>query len=109
MARPIVEIFPDLTPAATEIGVRGPQGAQGEQGIQGDQGIQGPPGFEATYNFASPLLTWTVTHNFNTLYLVVETYTSSGDPIEGTVTHPDANTVEVEWYFPTSGELRLFN
>lgn len=113
-AEPVVDII--LEEAAivdiAAVGMQGPQGSTGPQGPQGEEGAQGQPGagsFFASFNFASPSTEWVITHNRGTYAIVVETFTQSGDPIEGTVTYPDPNTIVVDWFYPTAGEARIFS
>jgi len=93
-----------LTPG----GPPGPPGPTGQQGSQGQSGTPGPGAYLAEFNFASPATTWTVVHNQNSLGMNVETFDTNGDPIEGFVRFIDANTVEIDWYYPTAGLARLF-
>ena len=92
----------------------GPPGARGEKGDQGDAGPQGPAGLDGPgayyqeFNYATPASTWTAVHNQNTFALSVEAVDLSGDPIEGYVRYVDANTIEIDWYYPTAGAARVF-
>ena len=49
-----------------------------------------------------------VVHNQNSVALNVETVDTSGESIEGNVRFVDANTVVIDWYYPTAGLARLF-
>lgn len=83
-------------------------GPQGPQGIQGLPGAPGSGSFYAEYSFASPSISWVIQHNKNSYGINVETLDPSGTPMIGTVSYPDSNTVQVDWYYPTSGSARLF-
>lgn len=89
-------------------GPPGRQGEQGDPGPQGQPGLAGPGAYYQEFGFASPSTTWTIVHGLNTFGLSVETVDTQGDPLEGYVRYPDANTVEVDWYYPTAGAARLF-
>lgn len=94
-----------------EVGVVGTTGAPGLPGPVGPEGPQGLPGadvgYYATFGFASPATLWVMTHGQG-YGVVVETVDQSGDPIEGNVRYVDPNTVEVDWFYPTAGEARVF-
>lgn len=61
-----------------------------------------------TFSFAAPQAEWIIQHNQNSYGFVVETFDLFGEPIEGTVQYDDPNTIRIEWYYPTAGEVRLF-
>lgn len=89
-------------------------GPPGATGTPGQTGPIGPPGQDGagvyfeTFGFASPSTLWTIVHNRNTMALNVETVDSTGDPIEGNVRFVDNNTIQIDWYYPTAGEARVF-
>jgi hypothetical protein len=107
-----------------EVGLQGQPGLPGLPGPQGPTGLPsttpgppgppGPPGtgeggsFYASFDFASPSQTWTITHNQQTYGLSVELVDLNGDPMEGYVRYVDLNTVEVDWYYPMAGQARLY-
>lgn len=67
------------------------------------------PQYRGTFNFAVSTSTWYVAHNQNTFALHVEAFTNDDQPIRGHITYPDANHVQVDFYFPVSGYLRLWD
>lgn len=118
---PIVEVPPPaaasgtLVPVAGAPGPRGLVGPQGDQGPQGVVGVQGPPGHDGAgsyvqiYGFASPQTTWTIVHNRESMAVNVETFDVNGELIEGYVRYlPGGMVIEIDWYYPTAGEARLF-
>lgn len=98
--------------AIVEVYTRGPsgppgvQGEEGDQGEQGEQGAAGPPGAEFSQTFVSPIYQWVIVHNLDA-YPVVTTVDTNGEEIIGDVTHPDRNTVIVNWLVPFAGTARL--
>lgn len=115
---PIVEITSEGTPgsngrSAYQIAVdNGFIGTEQEwlDSLEGPPGEPGPAGsdFYQEYSFASPSTTWTCVHGQNTLGMNVETIDANGDPIEGLVRYLDLDTIEVDWYYPTTGTARVF-
>lgn len=112
---------PDVEVELNETGLVGPEGPEGPPGTPGTpgapglQGPEGPPGgsaeigvFYREYNFATPVYAWTIIHNQNTYALNLETFDINDELLEGNLVFPDANTVKVEWYYPTAGTARLF-
>lgn len=83
-------------------------GRPGSQGPQGPPGQDGPGAYYQEFGFASPAALWVIPHGRNTFGLNVETVDTSGESVEGDVRFVDANTVEVEWYFPMAGTARVF-
>lgn len=94
-----------------EKGDKGDPGAKGDKGDKGDPGApgSGTGGFLMEASFASPSTQWVIEHNQGTFGVSVETFLPNGTPIEGNVLYPDANTVTIDWYYPTSGLARVFN
>jgi hypothetical protein len=88
--------------------VEGDVGPVGPQGPQGPQGQPGAGSYYEEFGFASPLTTWTIVHNRNSLGVNVETVDVNGDPVEGFVRALDANVIEVDWYYPTAGTARVW-
>lgn len=87
----------------------GPPGNTGEPGPQGPPGADGiGTSYELTQGFASPSTLWVITHGFGTSALSVNTFDHNGDAIEGNVRFPDDNSIEVEWFYPTSGSAQVF-
>ena len=64
-------------------------------------------GWEATYNFAMGSQTWTIVHNQGTRAVHVQTFDANGNDIEGNVRYPSVNTVEIDWFYDTSGTAVL--
>ena len=89
-------------------GPPGPAGTSGPTGPIGPAGQDGAGVYYQTFGFASPSTLWTIVHNRNTFALNVETVDGAGEPIEGNVRFVDANTIQVDWYYPTAGEARVF-
>lgn len=86
---------------------------QGPPGPPGEPGPAGPPGdvttatdktFVHTQNVAST--TWEITHNLGKRPSVF-TEESTGDEIEGAITHLDANRVRIEFSAACSGVAYL--
>lgn len=101
-----------VAPAYGPPGPRGPQGEPGEPGPPGADGQDGADGEDALaveieQSFVIPATTWTVTHNLDTYALDVQTFTSDGDPIEGVVTYPSRDQIQVQFYYPTAGFVRV--
>ena len=84
-------------------------GRQGLQGPPGEPGLDGAGAYYVEFNFATPETIWTCVHNQDTFALSVETVDLYGDPIEGEIHYlPGGNTIEIHWYYPTSGTARVF-
>lgn len=64
--------------------------------------------YEATINFATPSDTWLIAHNQNTYSIVIETFDNNDTKVEGAVSYPDANHVQVQFYYPQTGYARLW-
>lgn len=101
------ELETDLL-VVTPGGPPGIPGPQGDQGLQGLPGQDGPGTYYQEFGFAIPSTTWTVVHNRNSFGLNVETVDTSGEPVVGDVRFVDANTIEIDWYWPMAGAARLF-
>lgn len=80
---------------------------KGEKGDKGDQGDPGQP-VVLDFTFASPLTTWTITHNLGIAPTRVRSFDSEGDEIYGDRVDLDSNTLEVQWYYPTAGTARIY-
>jgi hypothetical protein len=79
-----------------------------DQWLESLQGDPGPASVSYDFNFAIPSTQWVVAHNLGTYAISeVQTFNQSGVPIEGHVQYPDANTVTVDWYYPTAGSARI--
>ena len=61
-----------------------------------------------TFNFASPDTVWTAVHNFGTMGVEVKAFNPDGDLITVEVDYLDENTVQVTWYYPSTGYLLVF-
>lgn len=92
----------------TSGGPPGRTGEPGPPGPPGEAGLDGPGAYYQEFSFASPLTTWTLVHNQDSLGLNVETVDTNGEPVEGHVRFVDPNTIEVDWYYPTAGAARVF-
>lgn len=92
-----------------EVLVITPGGPPGPPGPEGPPGPPGPAGtdYYQEFGFATPATTWTIVHNQNSLALNVETVVN-GEFVEGYVRYVDANTIEIDWYYPTAGTARVF-
>lgn len=55
------------------------------------------------FNFASPLATWTCTHNFNKTKVDVTAFDNNGDQVYGDVEYVNENVVQVKWWSPLAG------
>lgn len=89
----------------------GPQGEQGPQGPKGDQGDEGPPGqdgasAEQWFEFPSATNTWHIEHNFPRDPNVV-IFDALNNEIKAEIKWINDTTIEVLFYFPVSGKVRL--
>lgn len=88
----------------------GTPGPEGPAGPAGPTGPQGPPGAGSsgnlTFSQALPSTTWTIPHTLG-FYPNVSTFDSTGDEIEGNVTHSSIAQVVVTFSDPVSGEAYL--
>lgn len=92
-------------------GLQGPPGEDGEDGQDGEPGPVGPPGVDATtYRLELPqnipAATWVFHHDFP-YRPVVTVYDNNGDEVWVDVSHPDTNTVMVEFAYETTGMVQL--
>ena|SRR5688572_16426112 len=92
-------------------GPEGPQGIQGEVGPEGPQGPQGEPGpggSDAFYEHSQMIAaaTWNITHNLNK-YPSVTIVTSAGDEVEGDVSYPTINSVQLNFSASFAGKAYL--
>lgn len=110
---PDAVVVDDLGTDLLVVEPRGPRGSQGPQGPQGEPStVPGPPGAGSYYqefSFATPSRTWLMPHDQHTYGLNVETLDGNGDPIEGEVSYPSWDVIQVDWYYPQSGTGRVFN
>lgn len=59
-------------------------------------------------SFASPLDSWLWTHNLDTYAVEVLTFESDGKTTKQSLpVLVDSNTVQLDWYYPESGVVRL--
>ena len=96
-----------ITSAGTP-GLPGDPGGPGPRGIQGERGPAGYGLTEYTYGFAIPSTEWVISHDLNVRSLVIETDDQTGQPLEGSVRYIDADTVAIDWYYPTAGTARIY-
>lgn len=94
-------------PRTVLVPARGPAGPEGREGPRGPAGDGGGT-VHRSYGFAVPDTLWRIRHDLNTVSLLVELYDTNGDELEANIRIVDADTVEVDWYYPTAGEARLF-
>lgn len=63
------------------------------------------------YKVITPAQVWTITHNFGTQAVNVQTLIQYGNYIQEIipyqVLYPDANTVEIHWTKPFAGQARI--
>lgn len=76
---------------------------RGEPSGTGSGGGGGGGGQSLVFSFTTASTLWTCVHNFDQLPVQVLVIDSSGDEIIGDLHFPDTNTVEISWYYPTSG------
>lgn len=91
------------------IGPQGAKGDQGEQGPQGEQGIPGEAGTDDAFYLHDQMIaasTWNITHNLDK-YPSVTVVTSAGDEVEGDVTYPSINTVQINFSAAFGGKAYL--
>lgn len=63
----------------------------------------------AEFNFAIATSVWTCPHGFGKKGMPVMTFDANGDELVGDISYPDDDTVQVEWFYPTSGYCRITN
>lgn len=59
------------------------------------------------FNFATPSTLWVCEHSFGRRAIQVVSHDSSGVEIFGDVTYVNDNVVEIRWYSPNSGSVRI--
>ena len=79
--------------------VRGPAGPSGGGG----------GGYLQEQSFPAATTSWTITHGQGTKGMSVYTQNSLGVPIRGDISYPDDNTVQVDFYHPQTGLMRVYN
>lgn len=67
-----------------------------------------PAPYYQEFSFASAASVWTISHNQNTFGLSITTFDANGTAVEGDVEYPDANTIQVSWFYPMTGTARVF-
>lgn len=92
----------------TQTILQGPKGEKGDQGDIGPTGPQGPQGEDAFYEHDQMIAaaTWNITHNLSK-YPSVTVVTSAGDEVEGDVSYPSANTVQLNFSASFAGKAYL--
>lgn len=109
---------PAVTLELAGTGLQGPAGPPGETGPagpagpEGPEGPEGPPGpvggaTEETFTFASPAPVWAATHTLPLEHPTVHAFDGAGEPIEGDVTYPAPDSVQVAWAWPLAGSMVL--
>lgn len=69
----------------------------------------GGTGYLQEQSFATASTVWVMNHGQNTEALNVYTEDADGNKITGYVTYPDDDHVQVEFYKPKTGLMRVFN
>ncbi len=96
-------------PGESIVGPEGPPGPPGES-IKGDKGDQGNPGMSGDNYYLhvqnEPATRWIVPHGMGK-YPVVCAFDTSGDEIEGKVTHITTALLWIDWSVAVAGQAQL--
>ena len=68
----------------------------------------GGPDYEAEMTFASATTPWVFPHMQGTKAISVYTENSLGDQIKGDISYPDEDHVQVDFFYPQTGLMRVF-
>lgn len=59
-------------------------------------------------SFVTATKTWVINHGQGTKGLTVETYDTDGTQVNGEVSKPDDNTIQIVFYHPMAGKALVF-